>query len=205
MSSSGFRLWAEKLTSLCWFQDHHPSQQGQGGSHGIYLRAFCTGLDSVLQPYRQALLDLEQEVRRDMGSHTSGTADKGMFLIWNVLWYGQVEKNEPFSAWLEGKFVLCDCPSHGQSGRWITAEVPEWVSKSPSFGFVIIRKSELIIFCKWSILSTLKWTLSLLSDSLLVFTDEIDSRYCIWSPNHRVFCCSSWLTPISPYHMSITP
>uniref|UniRef100_A0A8C8Z0C6 Gamma-tubulin complex component n=1 Tax=Prolemur simus TaxID=1328070 RepID=A0A8C8Z0C6_PROSS len=45
-------------------QDHHPSQQGQGGLHGIYLRAFCTGLDSVLQPYRQALLDLEQEVRK---------------------------------------------------------------------------------------------------------------------------------------------
>uniref|UniRef100_H9G828 Gamma-tubulin complex component n=1 Tax=Anolis carolinensis TaxID=28377 RepID=H9G828_ANOCA len=32
---------------------------------GIYLRAFCAGLDAVLQPYRQALLDLEQEFLAD--------------------------------------------------------------------------------------------------------------------------------------------
>uniref|UniRef100_A0A3B4A9G3 Gamma-tubulin complex component n=1 Tax=Periophthalmus magnuspinnatus TaxID=409849 RepID=A0A3B4A9G3_9GOBI len=35
------------------------------GLHGVYLRAFCTGLDSMLQPYRQALLDLEQEFLGD--------------------------------------------------------------------------------------------------------------------------------------------
>lgn len=53
------------------FQDHHQSQQNQSGLHGIYLRAFCTGLDSVLQPYRQALLDLEQEVKeRDVEQET---------------------------------------------------------------------------------------------------------------------------------------
>lgn len=40
------------------------NQQNQTVLHGIYLRAFCTGLDSMLQPYRQALLDLEQEVKR---------------------------------------------------------------------------------------------------------------------------------------------
>uniref|UniRef100_A0A452ERL5 Gamma-tubulin complex component n=1 Tax=Capra hircus TaxID=9925 RepID=A0A452ERL5_CAPHI len=67
-----FTEFIEQYTGHVQQQDHHPSQQGQGGSHGIYLRAFCTGLDSVLQPYRQALLDLEQEVRRDVGSHTSG-------------------------------------------------------------------------------------------------------------------------------------
>uniref|UniRef100_A0A2K6KIN2 Gamma-tubulin complex component n=1 Tax=Rhinopithecus bieti TaxID=61621 RepID=A0A2K6KIN2_RHIBE len=59
-----FTEFIEQYTGHVQQQDHHPSQQGQGGLHGIYLRAFCTGLDSVLQPYRQALLDLEQEVRR---------------------------------------------------------------------------------------------------------------------------------------------
>lgn len=47
----------------CVFQEHHTNQPNQTGLHGIHLRAFCTGLDSMLQPYRQALLDLEQEVR----------------------------------------------------------------------------------------------------------------------------------------------
>ncbi|EQB77534.1 gamma-tubulin complex component 4 [Camelus ferus] len=57
-----FTEFIEQYTGHVQQQDHHPSQQGQGGLHGIYLRAFCTGLDSVLQPYRQALLDLEQEI-----------------------------------------------------------------------------------------------------------------------------------------------
>ncbi|KAK2103623.1 Gamma-tubulin complex component 4 [Saguinus oedipus] len=56
-----FTEFIEQYTGHVQQQDHHPSQQGQGGLHGIYLRAFCTGLDSVLQPYRQAILDLEQE------------------------------------------------------------------------------------------------------------------------------------------------
>ncbi|KAF4018054.1 hypothetical protein G4228_009623 [Cervus hanglu yarkandensis] len=60
-----FTEFIEQYTGHVQQQDHHPSQQGQGGSHGIYLRAFCTGLDSVLQPYRQALLDLEQEFLAD--------------------------------------------------------------------------------------------------------------------------------------------
>lgn len=59
--------WGADVDFIVRFQDHHPSQQNQSGLHGIYLRAFCTGLDSVLQPYRQALLDLEQEVKeRDL-------------------------------------------------------------------------------------------------------------------------------------------
>ncbi|CAJ0947622.1 unnamed protein product [Ranitomeya imitator] len=45
--------------------DHHPSQPGPTGLHGIYLRAFCRGLESILQPYRQSLLDLEQEFLAD--------------------------------------------------------------------------------------------------------------------------------------------
>uniref|UniRef100_A0A8C6TVK9 Gamma-tubulin complex component n=1 Tax=Neogobius melanostomus TaxID=47308 RepID=A0A8C6TVK9_9GOBI len=42
---------------------HMGAFNAQTGLHGVYLRAFCTGLDSMLQPYRQALLDLEHEVR----------------------------------------------------------------------------------------------------------------------------------------------
>uniref|UniRef100_A0A8D0KKU6 Gamma-tubulin complex component n=1 Tax=Salvator merianae TaxID=96440 RepID=A0A8D0KKU6_SALMN len=41
-------------------QEPHPAQPG-----GLYLQAFCTGLDAVLRPYRQALLDLEQEFLAD--------------------------------------------------------------------------------------------------------------------------------------------
>ncbi|XP_077989144.1 gamma-tubulin complex component 4-like [Glandiceps talaboti] len=32
---------------------------------GIYLRGLCSGLNSVLEPYRQDLLDVEQEILRD--------------------------------------------------------------------------------------------------------------------------------------------
>ncbi|XP_070619651.1 gamma-tubulin complex component 4 [Erythrolamprus reginae] len=42
-----------------------PPQELPGAPPGIYLRAFCTGLDAVLQPYRQALLGLEQEFLAD--------------------------------------------------------------------------------------------------------------------------------------------
>uniref|UniRef100_A0A803Y2T6 Gamma-tubulin complex component n=1 Tax=Meleagris gallopavo TaxID=9103 RepID=A0A803Y2T6_MELGA len=60
-----FAEFVEQHTGHVQQQDHHLSQQNQSGLHGIYLRAFCTGLDSVLQPYRQALLDLEQEFLAD--------------------------------------------------------------------------------------------------------------------------------------------
>uniref|UniRef100_A0A6I8S1I5 Gamma-tubulin complex component n=1 Tax=Xenopus tropicalis TaxID=8364 RepID=A0A6I8S1I5_XENTR len=60
-----FTEFIEQYTGHVQQQDHHPSQQGQVGLHGIYLRAFCRGLDSILQPYRQALLDLEQEFLAD--------------------------------------------------------------------------------------------------------------------------------------------
>ncbi|XP_032088651.1 gamma-tubulin complex component 4 isoform X2 [Thamnophis elegans] len=42
-----------------------PPQEVLASPPGIYLRAFCTGLDAVLQPYRQALLGLEQEFLAD--------------------------------------------------------------------------------------------------------------------------------------------
>ncbi|XP_073907091.1 gamma-tubulin complex component 4-like [Castor canadensis] len=60
-----FTEFIDQYTGHVQQQDHHPSQQGQGGLHGTYLRAFCTGSDSVLQPHRQALLDLEQEFLAD--------------------------------------------------------------------------------------------------------------------------------------------
>lgn len=58
-----FTEFIEQHTGHVHPQEHHSN--GQTGLHGIYLRAFCTGLDSVLQPYRQALLDLEQEFLGD--------------------------------------------------------------------------------------------------------------------------------------------
>uniref|UniRef100_A0A8P4KSY2 Gamma-tubulin complex component n=1 Tax=Dicentrarchus labrax TaxID=13489 RepID=A0A8P4KSY2_DICLA len=57
-----FTEFIEQHTGHVHQQEHHTNQPSQTGLHGIYLRAFCTGLDSILQPYRQALLDLEQEI-----------------------------------------------------------------------------------------------------------------------------------------------
>ncbi|TKC45853.1 hypothetical protein EI555_009243 [Monodon monoceros] len=83
-----FTEFIEQYTGHVQQQDHHPSQQGQGGSHGIYLRAFCTGLDSVLQPYRQALLDLEQEFLADPHlsiSHVNYSLDQFQLLFPSVM------------------------------------------------------------------------------------------------------------------------
>uniref|UniRef100_A0A8C2GS73 Gamma-tubulin complex component n=1 Tax=Cyprinus carpio TaxID=7962 RepID=A0A8C2GS73_CYPCA len=57
-----FTEFIEQHTGHVHQQEHYSSQPSQTGLHGIYLRAFCTGLNSMLQPYRQALLDLEKEV-----------------------------------------------------------------------------------------------------------------------------------------------
>uniref|UniRef100_A0A2R8ZTN0 Gamma-tubulin complex component n=1 Tax=Pan paniscus TaxID=9597 RepID=A0A2R8ZTN0_PANPA len=83
-----FTEFIEQYTGHVQQQDHHPSQQGQGGLHGIYLRAFCTGLDSVLQPYRQALLDLEQEFLGDPHlsiSHVNYFLDQFQLLFPSVM------------------------------------------------------------------------------------------------------------------------
>ncbi|XP_021795960.1 gamma-tubulin complex component 4 isoform X7 [Papio anubis] len=83
-----FIEFIEQYTGHVQQQDHHPSQQGQGGLHGIYLRAFCTGLDSVLQPYRQALLDLEQEFLGDPHlsiSHVNYSLDQFQLLFPSVM------------------------------------------------------------------------------------------------------------------------
>uniref|UniRef100_A0AAZ3QFM3 Gamma-tubulin complex component n=1 Tax=Oncorhynchus tshawytscha TaxID=74940 RepID=A0AAZ3QFM3_ONCTS len=60
-----FTEFIEQHTGHVHQQEHHSIQTNQAGLNGVYLRAFCTGLDSMLQPYRQALLDLEQEFLGD--------------------------------------------------------------------------------------------------------------------------------------------
>ncbi|XP_042660160.1 gamma-tubulin complex component 4 isoform X2 [Tyto alba] len=83
-----FAEFVEQYTGHVQQQDHHPSQQNQSGLHGIYLRAFCTGLDSVLQPYRQALLDLEQEFLADPHlsiSHVNYSLDQFQLLFPSVM------------------------------------------------------------------------------------------------------------------------
>lgn len=60
-----FTEFIEQHTGHVHQQDHHSNTVSQSGLHGIYLRAFCTGLHSMLQPYRQTLLNLEQEFLGD--------------------------------------------------------------------------------------------------------------------------------------------
>uniref|UniRef100_A0AAZ3RME5 Gamma-tubulin complex component n=1 Tax=Oncorhynchus tshawytscha TaxID=74940 RepID=A0AAZ3RME5_ONCTS len=67
-----FTEFIEQHTGHVHQQEHHSIQTNQAGLNGVYLRAFCTGLDSMLQPYRQALLDLEQE-RSEQSASWVGT------------------------------------------------------------------------------------------------------------------------------------
>ncbi|GCB78049.1 hypothetical protein scyTo_0018548 [Scyliorhinus torazame] len=83
-----FTEFIEQYTGHVQQQECHPSQQGQAGLHGIYLRAFCTGLDSMLQSYRQALLDLEQEFLADPHlsiSHVNYSLDQFQLLFPSVM------------------------------------------------------------------------------------------------------------------------
>uniref|UniRef100_UPI0037E7F1BA gamma-tubulin complex component 4 isoform X2 n=1 Tax=Semicossyphus pulcher TaxID=241346 RepID=UPI0037E7F1BA len=83
-----FTEFIEQHTGHVHPQEHHTSQPGQTGLHGIYLRALCTGLDSVLQPYRQALLDLEQEFLGDPHltiSHVNYKLDQFQLLFPSVM------------------------------------------------------------------------------------------------------------------------
>ncbi|MBN3316885.1 GCP4 protein, partial [Atractosteus spatula] len=83
-----FTEFIEQHTGHVHQQEHHASQPNQSGLHGIYLRAFCTGLDSMLQPYRQALLDLEQEFLGDPHltiSHVNYRLDQFQLLFPSVM------------------------------------------------------------------------------------------------------------------------
>ncbi|XP_020497082.1 gamma-tubulin complex component 4 isoform X2 [Labrus bergylta] len=83
-----FSEFIEQHTGHVHPQEHHSNQPSQTGLHGIYLRAFCTGLDSVLQPYRQALLDLEQEFLGDPHltiSHVNYKLDQFQLLFPSVM------------------------------------------------------------------------------------------------------------------------
>uniref|UniRef100_A0A8P4KR31 Gamma-tubulin complex component n=1 Tax=Dicentrarchus labrax TaxID=13489 RepID=A0A8P4KR31_DICLA len=83
-----FTEFIEQHTGHVHQQEHHTNQPSQTGLHGIYLRAFCTGLDSILQPYRQALLDLEQEFLGDPHltiSHVNYKLDQFQLLFPSVM------------------------------------------------------------------------------------------------------------------------
>ncbi|KAF7659656.1 hypothetical protein LDENG_00294220 [Lucifuga dentata] len=83
-----FTEFIEQHTGHVHPQEHHTNQTNQAGLHGIYLRAFCTGLDSMLQPYRQALLDLEQEFLGDPHlsiSHVNYMLDQFQLLFPSVM------------------------------------------------------------------------------------------------------------------------
>ncbi|XP_012692054.1 gamma-tubulin complex component 4 [Clupea harengus] len=83
-----FTEFIEQHTGHVHQQEHHASQPNPTGLHGIYLRAFCTGLDSMLQPYRQALLDLEQEFLGDPHlsiSHVNYMLDQFQLLFPSVM------------------------------------------------------------------------------------------------------------------------
>lgn len=80
-----FTEFIEQHTGHVHTQDHGISPSGL---HGVYLRAFCTGLDSMLQPYRQALLDLEQEFLGDPHltiSHVNYKLDQFQLLFPSVM------------------------------------------------------------------------------------------------------------------------
>uniref|UniRef100_A0A1A7YDD3 Gamma-tubulin complex component n=2 Tax=Iconisemion striatum TaxID=60296 RepID=A0A1A7YDD3_9TELE len=83
-----FTEFIEQHTGHVHQQEHHTNPLNQTGLHGIYLRAFCTGLDSMLQPYRQALLDLEQEFLGDPHltiSHINYKLDEFQLLFPSVM------------------------------------------------------------------------------------------------------------------------
>uniref|UniRef100_A0A1A8RFG9 Gamma-tubulin complex component n=1 Tax=Nothobranchius rachovii TaxID=451742 RepID=A0A1A8RFG9_9TELE len=83
-----FTEFIEQHTGHVHQQEHHMNPLNQTGLHGIYLRAFCTGLDSMLQPYRQALLDLEQEFLGDPHltiSHVNYKLDEFQLLFPSVM------------------------------------------------------------------------------------------------------------------------
>uniref|UniRef100_A0A8D2PNF2 Gamma-tubulin complex component n=1 Tax=Zosterops lateralis melanops TaxID=1220523 RepID=A0A8D2PNF2_ZOSLA len=126
-----FAEFVEQYTGHVQQQDHHPSQQNQGGLHGIYLRAFCTGLDSVLQPYRQALLDLEQEFLADPHlsiSHVNYSLDQVCHVIKEVIHGCQileaVHKHScgglpPVRSALEKILAVCHGVMYKQLSAWM--------------------------------------------------------------------------------------
>ncbi|XP_061671747.1 gamma-tubulin complex component 4 isoform X2 [Syngnathoides biaculeatus] len=83
-----FTEFIEHHTGHVHQQEQLTNQGSQMGLHGIYLRAFCTGLDSILQPYRQTLLDLEQEFLTDPHltiSHVNFKLDQFQLLFPSVM------------------------------------------------------------------------------------------------------------------------
>ncbi|XP_010875986.2 gamma-tubulin complex component 4 [Esox lucius] len=92
-----FTEFIEQHTGHVHQQEHHSVQPSQVGLSGVYLRAFCTGLDSMLQPYRQALLDLEQEFLGDPHlsiSHVNYMLDQFQLLFPSVMMVVETIKSQ---------------------------------------------------------------------------------------------------------------
>uniref|UniRef100_A0A3Q3X7X3 Gamma-tubulin complex component n=1 Tax=Mola mola TaxID=94237 RepID=A0A3Q3X7X3_MOLML len=92
-----FTEFIEQHTGHVHQQEHHMNQSNQTGLHGIYLRAFCTGLDSMLQPYRQVLLDLEEEFLGDPHltiSHVNYKLDQFQLLFPSVMMVVETIKSQ---------------------------------------------------------------------------------------------------------------
>lgn len=65
LSSSliSFKKFVEAHKRTLGFDEHEPASDCV--LYGLYLSAFCDGLDAVLEPYKQTLLDIEKEILAD--------------------------------------------------------------------------------------------------------------------------------------------
>ncbi|XP_069481250.1 gamma-tubulin complex component 4 isoform X2 [Ambystoma mexicanum] len=166
-----FTEFIEQYTGHVQQQEHHPSQPGQCGLHGMYLRAFCTGLDSLLQPYRQALLDLEQEFLADPHlsiSHVNYSLDQFHLLFPSVMVVVEQIKTQkihgsqilenvhkhscgglpPVRSALEKILAVCHGVMYKQMSAWmlhglLLDQYEEFfVKQGPSFGNVSTQEEE---------------------------------------------------------------
>uniref|UniRef100_A0A8C7TRA8 Gamma-tubulin complex component n=1 Tax=Oncorhynchus mykiss TaxID=8022 RepID=A0A8C7TRA8_ONCMY len=101
-----FTEFIEQHTGHVHQQEHHSIQTNQAGLNGVYLRAFCTGLDSMLQPYRQALLDLEQEAQLNQ-------------LVWNMEMRSYPVCLPPVRMALEKILAVCHGVMYKQLAAWM--------------------------------------------------------------------------------------
>ena len=46
-------------------------EENPSGLHGMYVQALCSGLDGVLEPYRQTLIDLEKSILKHKSAQLS--------------------------------------------------------------------------------------------------------------------------------------
>uniref|UniRef100_A0A8C7W987 Gamma-tubulin complex component n=1 Tax=Oncorhynchus mykiss TaxID=8022 RepID=A0A8C7W987_ONCMY len=118
-----FTEFIEQHTGHVHQQEHHSIQTNQAGLNGVYLRAFCTGLDSMLQPYRQALLDLEQEFLGDPHlsiSHVNYMLDQVMsYPILETVYKHSCGGLPPVRMALEKILAVCHGVMYKQLAAWM--------------------------------------------------------------------------------------